>query len=431
MERIRVHEAARLAGTVTVPGAKNSALKLMAASVLAPGTTTLHQVPRIRDVHFMQQLLRQLGAQTEVVGSDGAVDSLTITVPDDLRHETDYTIVRRLRASICILGPLVGRLGVAKVALPGGDNIGSRGLDMHVSGLVALGASVDIEHGFVVATAPRGLRGAEVHLDFPSVGATENIVMAAVLADGETIVENAAREPEIVDICEFLGAMGARIEGIGTPVLQIRGVDTMHAVEHTTVADRIVAATYAIGAVLSRGDVYLRGGRADHLDLVLRKLTQAGAEVTVDADGFRVRCDERPRSVDVMTLPYPGFPTDLQSMMATLAAVSAGTSMVTENLYDGRFAFVQELARLGADVHTDGHHAVIRGRERLSAAPVLATDIRAGAALVLAGLVADGETLVSGIHHIDRGYPDLVGDLRALGATLTREADDLGGGELG
>ena len=431
MERIRVHEAARLAGTVTVPGAKNSALKLMAASVLAPGTTTLHQVPRIRDVHFMQQLLRQLGAQTEVVGSDGAVDSLTITVPDDLRHETDYTIVRRLRASICILGPLVGRLGVAKVALPGGDNIGSRGLDMHVSGLVALGASVDIEHGFVVATAPRGLRGAEVHLDFPSVGATENIVMAAVLADGETIVENAAREPEIVDICEFLGEMGARIEGIGTPVLQIRGVDTMHAVEHTTVADRIVAATYAIGAVLSRGDVYVRGGRADHLDLVLRKLTQAGAEVTVDADGFRVRCDERPRSVDVMTLPYPGFPTDLQSMMATLAAVSAGTSMVTENLYDGRFAFVQELARLGADVHTDGHHAVIRGRERLSAAPVLATDIRAGAALVLAGLVADGETLVSGIHHIDRGYPDLVGDLRGLGATLTREADDLGGGELG
>jgi len=430
MERIRVHSAARLSGEVGVPGAKNSALKLMAASVLATGTTTLHQVPRIRDVHFMQHLLRQLGAQTEAVRSGPAVDSLTITVPGDLQHETDYTIVRRLRASISILGPLVGRLGQAKVALPGGDNIGSRGLDMHVRGLVALGASVSIEHGFVLAEAPHGLHGAEVRLEFPSVGATENIVMAAVLANGCTSVENAAREPEIVDICEFLNEMGAHIEGIGTPVLQIDGVDELHAVEHTTVADRIVAATYAIGAVLTRGDVYVRGGRAEHLDLVLRKLGLAGAEITPDDHGFRVQMDGRARSVDVMTLPYPGFPTDLQSMMATLAAVSDGTSMVTENLYDGRFAFVQELARLGADVHTDGHHAVIRGRERLSAAPVLATDIRAGAALVLAGLVADGETLVSGVHHIDRGYPDLVGDLTGLGAVLTREPDDLAGADV-
>jgi UDP-N-acetylglucosamine 1-carboxyvinyltransferase len=427
MERIRVHSAARLSGEVGVPGAKNSALKLMAASVLAIGTTTLHGVPRIRDVHFMQQLLRQLGARSETVRSGPAVDSLTITVPDDLQHETDYTIVRRLRASISILGPLVGRLGQAKVALPGGDNIGSRGLDMHVQGLIALGASVSIEHGFVVAEAPKGLHGAEVRLDFPSVGATENIVMAAVLASGCTTIENAAREPEIVDICEFLNEMGAQIQGIGSPVLQIDGVDELHAVEHTTVPDRIVAATYAIGAVITRGDVYVRGGRPEHLGLVLRKLAATGAQVSPDADGFRVRMDGRPRSVDVMTLPYPGFPTDLQSMMATLAAVSEGTAMVTENLYDGRFAFVQELARLGADVHTDGHHAVIRGRERLSAAPVLATDIRAGAALVLAGLVADGETLVSGVHHIDRGYPDLVGDLTALGAVLTREPDDLNG----
>ncbi len=427
MERIRVHSAARLSGEVGVPGAKNSALKLMAASVLATGTTTLHEVPRIRDVFFMQQMLRQLGASTEAVHSGSAVDSLTITVPGDLSHETDYTIVRRLRASISILGPLVGRLGRAKVALPGGDNIGSRGLDMHVRGLVALGAAVRIEHGFVVAEAPAGLHGAEVRLEFPSVGATENIVMAAVRAHGCTTIENAAREPEIVDICEFLNEMGARIEGLGTPVLQIEGVDELHAVEHTTVPDRIVAATYAIGAVITRGDVYVRGARVEHLDLVLRKLTATGAEITSDDGGFRVRMDDRPRSVDVMTLPYPGFPTDLQSMMATLAAVSDGTAMVTENLYDGRFAFVQELARLGADVHTDGHHAVIRGRERLSAAPVLATDIRAGAALVLAGLVADGETLVSGIHHIDRGYPDLVGDLTGLGAVLTREPDDLNG----
>lgn len=413
-----------------VPGAKNSALKLMAASVLATGTTTLHQVPRIRDAYYMQQLLRQLGARTEVVHSGPAVDSLTITVPGDLAHETDYTIVRRLRASIAILGPLVGRLGRAKVALPGGDSIGSRGLDMHVQGLVALGATVSIEHGFVIAEAPDGLRGAEVRLDFPSVGATENIVMAAVRAHGCTTIENAAREPEIVDLCEFLNEMGARIEGIGTPVLQIEGVEELTAVEHTTVPDRIVAATYAIGAVITRGDVYVRGARIEHLGLVLRKLTAAGAEISPDAGGFRVRMDSRPRAVDVMTLPYPGFPTDLQSMMATLAAVSVGTAMVTENLYDGRFAFVQELARLGADVHTDGHHAVIRGRERLSAAPVLATDIRAGAALALAGLVADGETLVSGVHHIDRGYPDLVGDLTGLGAVLTREPDDLSGTDV-
>jgi UDP-N-acetylglucosamine 1-carboxyvinyltransferase len=377
----------------------------------------------------MQQLLRQLGAHTDAVRSGPAVDSLTITIPGNLSHETDYTIVRRLRASISILGPLVGRLGRAKVALPGGDNIGSRGLDMHVRGLVALGAAVSVEHGFVVAEAPHGLHGAEVRLEFPSVGATENIVMAAVLADGCTTIENAAREPEIVDICEFLNEMGARIEGIGTPVLQIEGVDELHAVEHTTVPDRIVAATYAIGAVITRGDVYVRGARVEHLDLVLRKLAAAGAEISPVAGGIRVRMDGRPRSVDVMTLPYPGFPTDLQSMMATLAAVSDGTAMVTENLYDGRFAFVQELARLGADVRTDGHHAVIRGRERLSAAPVLATDIRAGAALVLAGLVADGETLVSGVHHIDRGYPDLVGDLTGLGAVLTREPDDLAGAD--
>ena len=425
MERIRVRGGARLAGEIGVPGAKNSALKLMAAAVLATGRTTLHRVPRIRDVHFMQLLLQQLGASTHAEPTDRVCDTLTVDVPADLTYETDYDIVRRLRASISILGPLVGRCGRARVALPGGDNIGSRGLDMHVAGLLALGAAVHVEHGFVVADAPNGLRGAEVALDFPSVGATENIVMAAVRARGTTVIENAAREPEIVDLCTMLGEMGARIDGAGESVVTVEGVDELHAVEHTTVPDRIVACTYAIGAAITEGDVFVRGGRAEHADIVLRKLADAGANVTVKDDGFGVRMDHRPRAVDLVTLPYPGFPTDLQSMMATMAAISDGTSMVTENLYDGRFAFVQELARLGADVRTDGHHAQIRGRDRLSAAPVRATDIRAGAALVLAGLAADGDTLVSGAAHIDRGYPDLVGDLTRLGAVVGREPDDL------
>ncbi len=426
MERIRVNGPGRLTGEVGVPGAKNSALKLMAASILAAGTTTLRHVPRIRDVGYMQQLLAQLGASSTVTESDTAGDTLVIDVPDEIAHETDYEIVRRLRASICVLGPLVGRLGRAKVALPGGDNIGSRGLDLHVAGLIALGADVSIQHGFVVAEAPHGLRGAEVVLDFPSVGATENVVMAAVRARGTTTLENAAREPEILDICHLLVEMGAQIDGIGSSTLEIHGVDRMHPVTHETIPDRIVAATYAIGGAVTQGDVVIRGARAVHLDLVLRKLEEAGARISIDDTGIGVAMEGRPRAVDVVTLPYPGFPTDLQSMMATLAAVSKGTSMVTENLYDGRFVFVGELARLGADVRTDGHHAVIRGRERLSAAPVLANDIRAGAALVLAGLVADGDTLVSGVHHIDRGYPDLVGDLTKLGATVSREPDDIG-----
>jgi len=425
MERIRVCGAARLAGEVSVAGAKNSALKLMAATILAEGTSTLRDVPHIRDVHFMRLLLQRLGAETHVKESTPTGDILTIDVPGSLSHEADYELVRRLRASISILGPLVGRLRRARVALPGGDNIGSRGLDLHVAGLVALGANVHVEHGFVVAEAPDGLQGADVHLAFPSVGATENILMAAVLARGRTVLENAAREPEITDICELLVGMGARIDGIGSPVLEITGVDSLHPVDHTCVPDRIVAATYGIGAALTCGDVRVRNARTDHLDVVLRKLADTGAAVHVFDDGFAVQAERRPKAVDIVTLPYPGFPTDLQSMMVTLASVSSGTSIITENLYDGRFVFVQELARLGAEVRTDGHHAAVTGVERLSGAPVQASDIRAGAALVLAGLVADGDTLVSGAAHIDRGYPDLVADLTALGAVVVREPDPL------
>ena len=406
---------ARLAGEVTVTGAKNSVLKLMAASLLAVGRTHLTAVPDILDVAIMSEVLRRLGCDVE--RGHGTV---TIDVPEQLGHEADYDLVRRMRASIAVFGPLVARCGEAKVALPGGDAIGSRGLDFHIAGLIKLGAHIDSEHGYLIAKAPR-LSGAAVWLDFPSVGATENLLMASVLADGTTTIDNAAREPEIVDLCEFLVAMGAQVHGIGTSTLVVEGVSRLSPVEHRTVPDRIVAGTWATAAVITRGDVFIRNGRAEHLEIALDKLTTAGARVEPAADGFRVRMDDRPRAVDVVTLPYPGFPTDLQPMVLALNAVADGTAMVTENVFEARWMFVNELARLGADVRTDGHHAVVRGKERLSGAPVTAHDIRAGAALVLAGLVADGVTEVTEVHHIDRGYQDFVDDLRALGADVRRE----------
>lgn len=397
-------------------GAKNSVLKLMAASLLAEGTTTLAAVPDILDVTIMGEVLRRLGCHVEREGS-----RIAITVPPRLGHEADYDLVRRMRASIAVLGPLLARCGEAKVALPGGDAIGSRGLDMHVAGLVKLGATVDSEHGYLIARAPR-LTGAQVWLDFPSVGATENLLMAAVLAKGTTTIDNAAREPEIVDLCDLLAQMGAQIGGTGTSTLEIEGVESVRPVAlHETIPDRVVAGTWAVAAVLTRGDVVVRGGRADHLEIALDKLTGAGANVDRLDDGFRVHMSNRPRAVDVVTLPFPGFPTDLQPMMLALNSVAEGTAMVTENVFEARWMFVNELTRLGADVRTDGHHAVVRGRERLSGAPVTAHDIRAGAALVLAGLAADGVTDVADVHHIDRGYERFAEQLRALGADVRRE----------
>jgi UDP-N-acetylglucosamine 1-carboxyvinyltransferase len=421
VERFRVSGGARLAGEVRVTGAKNSALKLMAAALLAEGTTTIREVPDILDVEIMGQLLGRLGCE---VKHDHASASVAITVPEVPGHQADYDLVRRMRAGINVLGPLVARVGRAHVARPGGDAIGSRPLDLHVDGLVRLGATVDNEHGFLVASAPPGgLVGAQIWLDFPSVGATENLLMAAVLARGTTVIDNAAREPEIVDICRMLTDMGAQIGGVGTSTLEVRGVDHLQPVDHTTVSDRIVAGTWAIGAAMTRGDVTVRNAKAEHLEIALDKLTHAGAQVTRLADGFRVVCDQRPRAVDVVTLPYPGFATDLQPMVLALNAVADGAAMVTENLFEARFMFVDELARLGADIRTDGHHAVVRGKERLSGAPVRATDIRAGAGLIMAGLVAEGVTTVSDGYHLDRGYPGFDGQLRSLGAEIVREPD--------
>jgi UDP-N-acetylglucosamine 1-carboxyvinyltransferase len=418
VETFEVTGGARLAGDVTITGAKNSVLKVMAAALLAEGTTTLSCVPDIVDVPIMSEILRGLGADVS-----GHAPEIDITVPGEIGHEAGYEHVRRIRGSVCVLGPLLARAGRARVALPGGDAIGSRALDLHIMGLERLGATFDNAHGYLIAEAPK-LSGAQIWLDFPSVGATENIMMAAVLAEGSTTIDNAAREPEIVDLCEMLVAMGARIEGAGSSTLEIEGVDALRGCRHDVVPDRIVAGTFAFAAAMTRGDVAVHGARAEHLELALDKLVQAGAAVTVTEDGFRVRCDSRPRAVDFVTLPFPGFPTDLQPMAIALNAIADGVAFVTENIFEGRFMFIDELLRLGADVRTDGHHAIVRGRERLSGAPVRATDIRAGAALVLAGLVADGSTSVADVSHVDRGYERFVESLSSLGASITRRADD-------
>jgi UDP-N-acetylglucosamine 1-carboxyvinyltransferase len=421
VECFEVTGGARLSGRVRVTGAKNSALKLMAAALLAPGRTTLDEVPDILDVSIMSEVLRRLGCAVtyERTPGSGGGGRLVVDVPENPSTETDYDLVRKMRASISVLGPLVARCGSARVALPGGDAIGSRGLDMHIAGLERLGATIASEHGFLVASAPR-LTGTSIWLDFPSVGATENLVMAAVLAKGTTVVDNAAREPEIADLCALLTAMGARIDGAGTSTITVEGVDRLFPVTYSTVPDRIVAGTWAIGAVMTQGDVVVERGVAAHLRVALDKLADAGAEVSVVEEGFAVRMDGRPRCVDVVTLPFPGFPTDLQPMAVALAAVSTGTALITENVFEARFVFANELVRLGASVRIDGHHAVVRGRERLSSAPVVATDIRAGAGLVLAGLVSDGVTEVQEVHHVDRGYPDFVAQLQGLGADVRR-----------
>lgn len=426
MERFRVVGGGRLAGEVRVTGAKNSVLKLMAAALLAEGTTVLEDVPDILDTTIMAELLRRLGC---TVAHDAAAGRVTIEVPAVPGHEADYDLVRRMRASICVLGPLLARCGQVSVARPGGDNIGSRPLDMHIAGLQRLGATVETEHGNILASAPAGLVGATVWLDFPSVGATENILMAAVLAKGVTVIDNAAREPEIVDLCEMLTQMGARIAGAGTSTLEVEGVESLRPTTHVSVPDRIVAGTWAYAAAMTRGDITVRNGRAEHLEIALDKLLTSGATVErlqpTDGreGGFRVVMDRRPKAVDVVTLPFPGFATDLLPMVLALNSVADGAAMVTENVFEARFMFVDELARLGADVRTDGHHCVVRGKQRLSGAPVTAHDIRAGAGLVIAGLVADGVTTVADAYHVDRGYPGFAGQLQGLGVEVTREPD--------
>lgn len=413
-----VSGGARLQGAVKVDGAKNSVLKLMAAALLAEGSTTLTNCPEILDVPLMKKVLEGLGCSVVIDGT-----TVTIDTPAMPSSDADFDAVRQFRASVCVLGPLTARCGEARVALPGGDAIGSRPLDMHQSGLEKLGAKTRIEHGAVVTEASQ-LTGAKIKLDFPSVGATENILTAAVLADGTTVLDNAAREPEIVDLCNMLLEMGADISGAGTSTITINGVEKLQPTNHEVIGDRIVAGTWAYAAAMTQGDITVSGIAPRHLHLPLAKLRSAGANIETYENGFRVRMNGRPQSVDYQTLPFPGFPTDLQPMAIGLSAVAEGTAVITENVFESRFRFVDEMLRLGADAQVDGHHVVIRGQEKLSSTHVWSSDIRAGAGLVLTALCADEQTTVHDVFHIDRGYPNFVENLQALGATIERGQEE-------
>lgn len=402
-----------LRGEVPISGAKNSTLKLMAASLLVPGEVVLDRVPSITDVSLMADVLERLGA---VVSLDGR--TMIIDASAELGDEAPYELVTKMRASIQVLGPLLARLGRARVAMPGGDAIGSRPIDLHLSALESMGAKFSSEHGYVEAVCEQ-LIGVPILLEFPSVGATENILMAAVTARGQTTVENAAREPEIKELADFLIAAGARISGAGTSTIVVEGVDRLGpSVRHTVLPDRVEAGTFAIGTAATRGDVTLTGMRPDHLELPLHKLEAAGAQVNRGDDWVRVAMPDRPRALDLVILPYPGFPTDLQPMMMVLLSQATGPSILTENVFEARFMFVDELNRMGSDIRVEGHHAVIRGVERLSGAPVRVPDIRAGAALILGGLCAQGETIVFDDGHIHRGYESFHTKLQGLGAEI-------------
>jgi UDP-N-acetylglucosamine 1-carboxyvinyltransferase len=402
-----------LEGEVWISGAKNSTLPLMAAALLVPGRVVLHGVPRITDVFLMADVLQRLGAA--VAFQD---ENMTIDSSGELSEETPYELVTKMRASIQVLGPLLVRLGRARVAMPGGDAIGSRPIDLHLQGLERMGAKFTSAHGYVEGVAGR-LRGTRILLEFPSVGATENILMAAATAEGTTTVENAAREPEILDLANFLNAAGARITGAGTNTISIEGVDELSDdVAHRIIPDRIEAGTFAIGAAATRGSVRLAGLRPDHIELPLQKLEAAGAEVARGADEVRVSMPMKAEAIDLVILPYPGFPTDLQPPMMVLLSQANGSSILTENVFEARFLFVDELNRMGSNIRVEGHHAVIRGVEELSGAPVRVPDIRAGAALVLGGLSARGETIVYDDGHIERGYEDFPNKLSALGAEI-------------
>ncbi|GMU79406.1 MAG: UDP-N-acetylglucosamine 1-carboxyvinyltransferase [Acidimicrobiia bacterium] len=414
--RYVVRPAGPLRGTVRAAGmTKNAGCKQLAAALLAPGTSTIRNLSPVADLDVMIELLRSIGADVSWAG-EGAlcVDASGVLLP-----EAPYELVSRMRASINVLGPLLARNGRARVAMPGGDDIGVRKLDLHTRGLAAMGVELEVVHGFIEARV-NALCGARVVLDYPSVGATETLMSAAVLAKGETVIENAAREPEIKDLAEFLAKMGAQVYGAGTHTVTIEGVDELVPADHAVIGDRIEGGTYLFAALVAGGDVTVEGISLDDLGSAADRLGELGARVAAVPDGVRVVADERATAIDIPTLPFPGFATDFMPFAVVVLAVADGTGIVTENVFDNRLAFVAELNRMGAHVHTDGRHAVVRGVAGLSGAPVRATDVRAGAALVLAGMVADGETCVLDAHHIDRGYPDLAGKLRALGADVVR-----------
>ena len=415
MDRILVRPSGPLSGDVKINGAKNSALKLMAACTLAQGNYLLNDVPDITDVRLMSELLGSMGLTVRNLENN----QIEIINPGDITPEAPYEQVEKMRASIVVLGPLVSTFGRARVALPGGDDFGPRPIDMHLKGLETLGVRFTSEHGYIEAEAKK-LTGARVVFDFPSVGATENVMMAAVRADGTTVIENAAREPEIADLAAFLNRMGAKVLGAGSSTISIDGVKDLIAVEHTVIPDRVEAATYLSALGIAGGEINLLGARADHMDMLCQKLGEMGMRISSDSTGLWAMAGQKLRSVDLATLPYPGLATDYKPFLVAMLSVADGVGIVTENLFSGRFRYVDELIRMGADIRTEGHHAVIRGVARLSGAPVRAHDIRAGAALVTAALNAEGETEIRDPHHIDRGYENLVKNLKNLGADIER-----------
>jgi len=415
MDKIVVEGGSRLVGEIPVSGAKNAALPLLASAILPTGPSTFKNVPLLQDVSTMAKLLRQLGGEV-----DGK-RTMVIHPPHGkkLKLEAPYELVKTMRASVLVLGPLVARYGKARVSQPGGCAIGTRPIDQHLKGLAAMGAKVTLDHGYVEVEAKR-LRGATIVLDMPTVTGCENLMMAAALAKGRTVLENAAREPEIEDLANVLNKMGARVQGAGTPVITIDGVDELHPIEHSIIPDRIEAGTFAVAAAITRGDVLLTGAEPQHMDAMLAKLRAAGVTVTVEAGGVRVRAGGELDAVDITTQPHPGFPTDMQAQFMTLATQARGESVIKETIFENRFMHVPELARMGADIHVDGRVAVIRGGKKLGGASVMATDLRASASLVIAGLVATGKTEVLRVYHLDRGYETIEKKLRGAGAKIKR-----------
>ena len=415
MEKICVTGGKRLSGEVGVSGSKNGALAIMAGALLAKGPTVLTNVPHIGDILTMIEMFQQLGVRAQF--TNGNVVEIDAT---DLQcAEAPYDLVKKMRASFCVTGPILARLGHARVPLPGGCDIGARPVDLHVKGLQALGARIMIEHGYVEAEADR-LKGSVIYLDLPSAGATQHLMTVAALADGTTRIENAALEPEVTDLAYFLIAMGAKISGVGTSTIEIEGVDKLHGVEYPMLPDRIEVGTFAIAAAITGGDVLITDVTPEHCSAVFQKLQDTGVKVTPEGNRVRVRSSGSHRATDIKTMPYPGFPTDIQQPFAALLSVSEGTSVITENIYERRFRYVSELQRMGADIIQEGRTAIIKGVPRLTGAEVNATDLRAGAALIIAGLEADGYTDISGVEHIDRGYENIITKLKSLGAEITR-----------
>lgn len=416
-EVIIARETKNVSGTIQVSGAKNSALKLIAATMLGQGKSTLHNIPHISDIEIMNDVLRSLGATVEWEGH-----TLTIDTEHAEGHDTPYELVSKMRASISVLGPLVGRFGCARVAMPGGCKIGARKIDMHLKVLEAMGVEFENNHGYLYASTPNGIHAADVLLEFPSVGATENMLMAAVAVPGTSVIDNAAREPEIVDLANMLNAMGAHVEGAGTPTITVKGVELseLHPCEHTTVGDRIEAGTFLTAGALLGGPVTVKGIDPSFLRMALMKLEHMGCAVETSDDSITVSRTQPLQATDIQTLPHPGFPTDLQAQFMLLASFAEGNSVISENIFENRFMFASELNRMGSRITVEGHHALVQGVKELQGAPVSSPDLRGGAALVIAGLAAEGETVVHDIHHIDRGYEDYVGKLRSIGANVER-----------